>query len=112
RGAPLASQLRCHLEAILLRQHHVEQDDVVFVHVSQHGRFVTVWRHIHHVALLLETLFDEARDLPVVFHYQNFHGFPAGSSSSRHAPAVVSSTARSSPPSSRASRRDSGSPSP
>ena len=72
--APLATELRRHLESVLLGQHDVEQDDVVLVDVGQHGGFVAVRRDVHGLALFLQTLLDEPGDLPVVLHDENFHG--------------------------------------
>ena len=74
RVAPLAAELRRHLEAVLLGQHDVEQDDVVLVDVGQHGGLVAVRRDVHDVALFLQALLDEPGDLPVVLHDENFHG--------------------------------------
>ena len=71
---PSAPQLGGDLEPVLLGEHDVEQDDVVLVDVGQQGGLVAVRGHVHHVALFLQALLDEARDLPVVFHHENFHG--------------------------------------
>ena len=68
RGRPaLPAQLGGDLEAVLLRQHDVEQDDVVVVDMRQHRGLVPVGGDVHRVSFLLQSLFNEARDLPVVF---------------------------------------------
>jgi hypothetical protein len=41
--------------------------------MGQHGRLLAVGSDIHEVSLLLQSLLDEARDLPVVLHHENFH---------------------------------------
>ena len=75
RGVPaLPPQLHGDLEAVLLRQDDVQQDDVVVVHVGQHGGLVAVGGDVHHVALLPQALLDESRDFAVVFHHEDFHG--------------------------------------
>ena len=68
------AQLGGDLEAVLLRQHDVEQDDVVLVDVGQHGGLVPVRGDVHHVPLFLQPLLDESGDLPVVLHDENLHG--------------------------------------
>jgi hypothetical protein len=73
RGPALAAQLGGHLEAVLLGEHDIEQDDVVVVHVGQHRGLVAVRRDVHHVPFLLEPLLDESGDLPVVLHHENLH---------------------------------------
>ena len=64
------------LEAVLLGKDDVEQDDVVLVHVGQHGAFVPVGGDVHHVPLFLQPLLDESGDLPVVLHDENLHDVP------------------------------------
>ena len=66
-------QLGRDLEPVLLREHDVEQDDVVLVDVGQHGALVPVGGDVHHVALFLQPLLDEPGDLPVVLHDENLH---------------------------------------
>ena len=134
RVPPLPPELGRDLEPVLLGQHDVEQDDVVLVDVGQHGGLVAVGGDVHHVALFLQSLLDESGDLPVVFHDENFHG-PQSSGGRLNAagtlregffmiwawpaapartgrPGPGRDTARSSPPSRRASRRERGRPSP
>ena len=68
RGRPaLAPELGGDLEAVLLRQHDVEKDDVVVVDMRQHRGLVPIGGHVHRVPFLLQPLFDEASDLPVIF---------------------------------------------
>ena len=71
--AALPPELGGDLEAVLLGEHDVEQDDVVLVDVGQHGGLVAIRRDVHHVALFLQALLDEPGDLPVVFHHENLH---------------------------------------
>ena len=78
RVPALAPQLGGDLEPVLLGEHDVEQDDVVLVDVGQQGGLVAVRGHVHHVALFLQALLDEARDFPVVFHHEDFHGSKLG----------------------------------
>ena len=77
------------LEAVLLREHDVEQDDVVLVDVGQHRGLVPVGGDVHHVALFLQPLLDESGDLPVVFHDENLHG-PQSTRASTEPPGSLS----------------------
>lgn len=74
-AATFAPELRGDLKAVLLRQHHVEQDDVVIVYVSQQGGLIAVGRYVHHVALLLQTVVDEPGHLTVIFYDEDLHSF-------------------------------------
>ncbi len=74
RVASLAPEFLRHLKPGLLREHDVEQDHVVLVDVGQHRGFRAVGGDVHDVTFLLESLLDEAGNLPVVFHQENFHG--------------------------------------
>ena len=75
RGVPpLPPQLARDLEAVLLEEHDVQENDVVVVDVGQHGGLVPVRGDVYHEALFLQALLDESGDLPVVLHDENFHG--------------------------------------
>ena len=74
RVASFPPQLLRDLESGFLRQHDIQQDHVILVNVRQHGRLGAVGGDVDHIPFLLQALLDEARDLPVVFHQEHFHG--------------------------------------
>src|SRR2546423_1375542 len=74
RLTTLAPQLRRDLKPVLLRQHHVQDHEVVVVHVRQGGGFLTIRRNVDRIPLFPEPLLDEAGDLPIIFHDKDFHG--------------------------------------
>jgi hypothetical protein len=45
--------------------------------VREHRRFLAVRGDIHRVPILAQSLLDEARDLPVIFDDEDFHGQPS-----------------------------------
>ena len=59
------------LEARLAREHDVEYEQVVVVHVRLEQTVGAVVRDVDGVSLLTEPLLEEARDLLLVFNYQD-----------------------------------------
>ena len=74
RLTPLTTQFGRDLKAILLRQHQVEQDDIVRVDVRQRCRLIAIRRVVNDVPLLTQPLGDETGDLSIVLHNENPHG--------------------------------------
>ena len=72
-GPPLPPELSGNLEAVLLREHDVEQDGIVVVDVRHRRRLIPVTSNVHDISFLAQPLFDESGDFPVVFHQQNLH---------------------------------------
>lgn len=69
------AHLRAHLEAVAVRQVHVEQDDVGPAPARLDGRR-GVARHERSVALDAEVVREHVRDVALVLHDENERGFP------------------------------------
>ena len=73
RLATLAPQLRRHLQAVLLGEHHVEHHEIVVVDMSERGGLFTVGCDVHGVSFFPQALLDKAGDFAIVFHHEDFH---------------------------------------
>src|ERR1035438_185785 len=71
RFQPRAPQFPAHLEPVLARQHHVQQNQIEAALARPPRRRYAVARHLHLVALHLQIVFQPQRDRRFVFHNQN-----------------------------------------
>ncbi len=67
-------QLGGDLQSRFLREHHIEHEQVVLIHVREHRRFVAIRCDIDGVAFFPQALLDESGNFAIVFNDENLHG--------------------------------------
>src|SRR5262249_43943421 len=73
KSQPFRAQLAADLEAVLERQHDVEDHQVVIVDARLINSGLAVRRHVYGIALLAQPLRQHLRRVRLVFNQQNPH---------------------------------------
>ena len=73
RKPPARTQLAAHLEPVIDRQHHVQDDRVVVVLRPEREGVLTVARDVDRIALTLESTADRAEQLRLILDDKDLH---------------------------------------
>lgn len=73
RAVPIGPESPADGKAIQLREHEVQDDQIIRIILSQPQSFFPIDRHINGVALFLKALLDEGRHIGIVFDDKNPH---------------------------------------